>query len=138
MAAKKSKGLNINIDKDEVMYTNISKSKDGYNSARVVVKRGDKEYMSISYEWEGDGVPGFAMDLMGFMKANALDPNTVIDEKAYAEYEEHAAMPPWIKDKKDKKESKDKDKKGKDKKVKDKKDKKGKKKKKEDSDLEDE
>lgn len=88
MAAKK-KGLSINIDKDEVMYTNISKSKDGYNSARVVVKRGDKEYMSISYEWEGDGVPGFAMDLMGFMQASEIDPNVVVDEEAYAEYVEY-------------------------------------------------
>jgi hypothetical protein len=90
MAAKK-KGLTINIGPDEVMYTNISKSKDGYNSARIVVKRGDKEYMSISYEWEGEGVPAFAMDLMGFMQANEITPNTVIDEKAYTEYEECAS-----------------------------------------------
>ncbi len=88
MAAKK-KGLSINIDKEEVMYTNISKSKDGYNSARVVVKRGDKEYMSISYEWEGDGVPGFAMDLMGFMQASEIEPNAVVNENAYAEYVEY-------------------------------------------------
>jgi len=135
--AAKNKGLSISINKDEVMYTNISKSKDGYNSARVVVKRGDKEYMSISYEWEGDGVPGFAMDLMGFMQASEIKPNTILDEKAYVEFlsREESAMPPWIKDKKD---DKDKDKKGKDKKGKDKKDKKGKKKTKEDSDLEDE
>ena len=89
--ASKNKGLTIKIDKEEIMYTNISKSKDGYNSARVVVKRGDKEYMSISYEWEGDGVPGFAMDLMGFMQANEIEPNTTIDEKAYAEYKEKVA-----------------------------------------------
>jgi len=84
--AAKNKGLNISINKDEVMYTNISKSKDGYNSARVVVKRGDKEYMSISYEWEGDGVPGFAMDLMGFMKASEIEPNKVLNEEEYASY----------------------------------------------------
>ncbi len=88
--ASKNKGLSISISKDEIMYTNISKSKDGYNSARVVVKRGDKEYMSISYEWEGDGVPGFAMDLMGFMQANEIEPNTTVDEKAYAEYTERS------------------------------------------------
>jgi hypothetical protein len=89
--ASKNKGLSISISKDEIMYTNISKSKDGYNSARVVVKRGDKEYMSISYEWEGDGVPGFAMDLMGFMQANEIEPNTAVDEKAYAEYTERGS-----------------------------------------------
>lgn len=87
--ATKKKGLSINIGKDEVMYTNISKSKDGYNSARVVVKRGEKEYMSINYEWEGDGVPGFAMDLMGFMQSNEIDPNVVVNEKAYTEYVEY-------------------------------------------------
>lgn len=81
-----AKGMNIKIGKDEVMYTNISKSKDGYNSARMVVKRGDNEFMSISYEWEGDAVPSFAMDLMGFMQANELEPNAVLDEEAYAIY----------------------------------------------------
>ena len=86
--ASKKKGLTINISPDEVMYTNISKSKDGYNSARIVVKRGDKEYMSISYEWEGEGVPGFALDLMGFMQASEIKPNVIVDEKAYAEYTE--------------------------------------------------
>lgn len=90
MAAKK-KGLTITIGPDEVMYTNISKSKDGYNSARIVVKRGDKEYMSISYEWEGDGVPGFAMDLMGFMQASEIEPNIVVNEKDYAKYVEYGA-----------------------------------------------
>jgi hypothetical protein len=90
--AAKNKGLNISIDKDEVMYTNISKSKDGYNSARVVVKRGDKEYMSISYEWEGDGVPGFAMDLMGFMKASEIEPNKVLNEEEYANYVENYTL----------------------------------------------
>jgi len=89
--AAKNKGLTINVGKDEIMYTNISKSKDGYNSARVVVKRGEKEYMSISYEWEGDGVPGFAMDLMSFMQANEIEPSAVIDEKAYAEYTERSS-----------------------------------------------
>ena len=80
------KNMSININPDQVMYTNISKSKDGYNSARVVVKAGDKEYMSISYEWEGDSVPDFAMGLMGFMQANELKTG-VIDEFV-SEYEE--------------------------------------------------
>ncbi len=67
------KGMTIKIDGDNVVYSNISKSKDGYNSARVVVQVGEKEYMAISYEWEGGGVPDFCMDLMGFMKANSLE-----------------------------------------------------------------
>lgn len=79
----------VNIDPSNVMYTNISSSKDGYNSARMVVKAGENEYMSISYEWEGSGkVPGFAMDLMGLMKNMGQASVGVHDEEAYAEYEE--------------------------------------------------
>lgn len=69
--AAKKKNFVIKIEADEVMYTNFSTSKDGYNSASLVVKKADKEYMRVYYEWEGDGpVPSFAMDLMGFMTAN--------------------------------------------------------------------
>lgn len=71
MASKK--GMTIKIDPDQVLYTNISKSKDGFNSARVVVKVGEKEYMSVSYEWEGDAIPDFAMNLMSFMQANKME-----------------------------------------------------------------
>jgi len=82
MAKSKGKKMTINIDPEQVMYTNISKSKDGYNSARVVVKTGDKEYMSISYEWEGDNVPDFAINLMGFMQANKLEIGKEYEEDA--------------------------------------------------------
>lgn len=83
------KNMSISIDPEQVMYTNISKSKDGYNSARVVVKAGEKEYMSISYEWEGDSVPDFAMGLMGFMQANEIKTG-IVEEQAEA-YDEYAA-----------------------------------------------
>ena len=79
-----SKKFSLNIDPEQVVYSTISKSKDGYNSARLVVKAGDKEYMSISYEWEGDTIPEFAMNLMGFMQANSLEIGK--------EYEEGAAQ----------------------------------------------
>jgi len=67
----KNKGIMVEIDKEKVVYVSISKSKDGYNVARIYVKIKDGEYLSVNYEWEGDGVPGFAMDLMGFMQENA-------------------------------------------------------------------
>ena len=84
----KAKDFNINVTPDEVMYTNISTSKDGYNSARMVVKRGDNEYMSVSYEWEGNSIPGFAMDLMSFMKNNNMETSGVWEgkEEAYEDY----------------------------------------------------
>jgi len=77
----KKKGFSVEVDSEEVMYTNISTSKDGYNSARMVIKKGDNEYMSISYEWEGSGVPGFAMDLMSFMKNNNVEKSGVWEGK---------------------------------------------------------
>jgi len=84
----KSKKFSLNIESEEVMYTNISKYKDGYNSARIVVKKGDKEYMTVSYEWEGDYIPDFAMNLMSFMKANNVETSGIWPEKeeAYTEY----------------------------------------------------
>jgi len=124
----KSKDMNIKIMADQVMFSNISKSKDGYNSARVVAKLSDNEYMSVSYEWEGDSIPDFAISLMGFMSANEMGSavNKLGDE--YAEYAAKKKKPPFWK--KDEDEEEDpKDKKSKDKKKKD-----DKKKKKEKSD----
>ena len=73
----KAKDFMVKVDPASVMYTNISTSKDGYNSARMVVKSGEKEYMSISYEWEGNSVPGFAMDLMEFVKSSGMETSKV-------------------------------------------------------------
>lgn len=89
MAKKKDKNFSISVNPDEVLYTNISTSKDGYNSARMVIRRGEKEYMSVSYEWEGKGIPGFAMDLMSFMKNNSMETSGVWPEREEA-YEEFA------------------------------------------------
>ncbi len=86
----KSKKITINIDGEEVIYTNISKYKDGYNNARVVVKKGEKEYLTVSYEWEGNHIPDFVMNLMGFMQANNIETSGVWPEKEeeYATYKE--------------------------------------------------
>ena len=95
----KSKDMNIKIMADQVMFSNISKSKDGYNSARVVAKLNDNEYMSVSYEWEGNSIPDFAISLMGFMSANEMGAavNELGDE--YAEYAAKSKKPPfWKKD----------------------------------------
>lgn len=84
------KNFSVQIAPDEVLHTSIHKSKDGYNSARIVAKRGEKEYMAVSYEWEGDYVPSFAMDLMGFMQANEVKESGMWPgkEEAYLEYAE--------------------------------------------------
>ena len=84
----KMKDFSVSIVPEEVMYTGISTSKDGYNSARMVCRKGEKEYMSISYEWEGESIPGFAMDLMEFMKRNNMEKSGVWEgqEQAFTEY----------------------------------------------------
>jgi len=111
MAAKKESNFVVTVMPSEVMYTNISTSKDGYNSARMVIKRGEKEYMSISCEWEGSQIPGFAMDLMGFMKTNKVETSGVWPDKD-AEYSEYSAKKEKKEEKKDDKKEKKTDKKG--------------------------
>jgi len=88
--ATKGKNLNITVMPDEVMHFGLSVSKDGYKSARVIVKKGDKEYMSIGYEWEGDGIPEFVMSLMGFVKANKEGVDVSVEAKK-EEYEEYSS-----------------------------------------------
>ena len=83
MATKK--GLKFNVTPEEISYTSISKSQN-YNSATIGIKRGDNEYMSINYEWSGDGTPDFVMDLMGFMQA-AKKKTTVSGSMGF--------LPPW-------------------------------------------
>jgi hypothetical protein len=103
--AKKNSKFNISIDPSQVVYTSISKSRDGYSSARMVVKTSDKEYMSINYEWEGAGVPSFAVDLMGFMKGSGMEKSGVWknQEAAYEEYSKKKCKPKKKSKKEDKK-----------------------------------
>jgi hypothetical protein len=65
-----SKGLNIKVGRDDISYTSISKSKEGYSSAFVGVKMGDDAYMSVNVEWRGDAIPDVVMDMMGFIQSN--------------------------------------------------------------------
>lgn len=114
MAAKKMKDFSVSVNPEEVMYTSINTSKDGYNSARMVIKKGDNEYMSISYEWEGNNIPGFAMDLMGFMKSNNIETSGIWTgkEEAYQEFSAKKGVNPFVK-KKDEEEDPDMEKKDK-------------------------
>jgi len=82
MAAKKPKGMTINISAEEVLGWEIMQSGD-YKYASVRVKRSDDEYLRVSYEWKGNDVPDFVMSLMSFMTANEIEKN--IDSEEYAE-----------------------------------------------------
>lgn len=111
MASKK--GMTIKISPEDVVFTSIQKSKDNYNSARMVVKVGDKAYMNVGVEWEGETIPAMAMDMMGTLTASEIEPNTVIAgrEDDYDEYEVGAAKcgtsKPMKKEKKSMKEKSD-------------------------------
>lgn len=78
----KKRDLTIKVMADQIMHTGLSVSKDGYKNARMLVKVGDKEYMSIGYEWEGDHVPGFVMDIMSFIQANKEEMEQLEEERA--------------------------------------------------------
>jgi hypothetical protein len=101
----KPKGMNIAIDPTQVVYTSIMKDKSGFNSARMVIKAGDKEYLQISYDWEGSSVPDFALNLMDFMKSSSVETSGVWpgQEVAYTEYEESKCGSSPMKKKKKKK-----------------------------------
>jgi hypothetical protein len=86
----KPKNMNINIDPALVVYTSIMKDKSGFNSARIVMKTADKEYLQISYDWEGGTVPDFALNLMDFMKSNSVETSGVWPNQEVA-YEEFSA-----------------------------------------------
>jgi hypothetical protein len=76
-----SKKFNVKVDPKNVVYTNISTSADGYNSARIVSRMGDKEYLVVNYEWEGTVIPDFAVNLMTFMQKNGVETSGLWPEK---------------------------------------------------------
>ena len=82
------KDFSVKVMADQIVYSNISKSGDGYSSARVVMKKNENEYMSISYEWKDGPIPAFAMDLMAYMQANEIEVAGVIKgrEDDYKQY----------------------------------------------------
>lgn len=101
----KIKDFSVNINPTEVLYTSINTSKDGYNSARLVAKRADKQYLSVSFEWEGGGIPDFAMDLVDFMKANNMETSGIwVDKEAdYTEFSAKMSKEEFVKMMQDKK-----------------------------------
>ena len=124
MASKK--GMSLNISPEQVMATSMRTTKGGYNSASMAVKLGDNEYMSISYEWEGNNVTDLAMDFMSFMQANKVEIEAAVEAHKDEMAAKKGKMPPWMnKDEEDEEDMEDDKKSKKDKK--DKKDKKSKK-----------
>lgn len=85
----KQKGLTINIAPEEIVGSEIVKSGD-YRYASVGIKRGDSEYMRISYEWKGSTIPEFVMGLMSWMSSS--ENKNVIDSLKEERLEEYVSL----------------------------------------------
>jgi len=84
---KKAKDLIIKIIPDEIIGVDISRSRD-YKYASVGVKVNDNEYLRISYEWKGEGIPDFVLGLMQFIQANKEE----VDKQKEEHAEEYAEL----------------------------------------------
>jgi len=75
----KPKQFSFSFNSEEIGSVSIHKSKNGYNYADISIKRNKDQFIRIGYEWEGDMLPDFAMDVIGYIqlsKENAsADPN---------------------------------------------------------------
>lgn len=71
MADKKGKAISISFTPDQIVGGELVKSGD-YKFASIGVKVGENERMRISYEWSGNTLPDFVMNLMGWMQANEI------------------------------------------------------------------
>ena len=67
--AEKQKQYNLALDPGKVRGANISRYSDGYSYASMSFKMNDKEYMNVSYEWQGSDIPEFAMSVMEIMQS---------------------------------------------------------------------
>jgi len=85
----KSRQFNFKFNSDEIGSVSIHKSKNGYNYADISIKRGKDQFIRLSYEWEGDMLPDFAMDVVGYIQLNKEDASTDENmEKEIASFKE--------------------------------------------------
>jgi hypothetical protein len=80
--------LDVSIKPEDVMYTSINTSKDGYNSARLVMNAGKNAYLSVSFEWQDDVIPDFVLEMMSFMQRSGMETSGVWEgrEEDYKEF----------------------------------------------------
>lgn len=65
----------LTFNAGEIMNVSLYKSKNGYNYASVGIKKGKDQYMNINYEWEGEMIPDFVMDMANFFKEAPVGPD---------------------------------------------------------------
>lgn len=84
MATKKP--FNLQFDSDNIMNVSMTKSKSGYNYVSVGIKLADNQYISIGYEWQGDNIPDFAMDMLSYLSADKAKLEKASESKEYKEF----------------------------------------------------
>jgi hypothetical protein len=86
----KNKGLTINVLPEEIVGSEIVKRGD-YRYASVGIKKGDSEYLRVSYEWKGEGnIPEFVLGLMAFMTSS--ENKEIVDKAKETGAEEYKAL----------------------------------------------
>jgi len=73
------KEYSLKFDIKTVNSTSISKYSDGYNHASIGCKLKKNEWVYVSYEWSGDTIPDFVMDIMDMMKSINQEQAGVVD-----------------------------------------------------------
>lgn len=71
--------ISLNVSPDTIIGSEVMKSGE-YKYASVGIKVSDDEYIRISYEWKGDGVPEFVMGIIGYISANKEEVDISKDE----------------------------------------------------------
>lgn len=72
MADKKVKNgpmFDVSFSPEKVRSANITRYKGGYSYATISCEPSDNEYMSVSYEWNSEAIPEFALNVMEVMKS---------------------------------------------------------------------
>lgn len=63
----------LNFMSGEISNVSLYKSKGGYNYVSVGIRKGKDQYMNINYEWEGDMIPDFVMDMTSYFGQSQPD-----------------------------------------------------------------
>lgn len=71
--------ISLNISPDTIIGSEVMKSGE-YKYASVGIKVSDDEYIRISYEWKGEGVPEFVMSIIGYISAHKEEVDISKDE----------------------------------------------------------
>lgn len=80
--------FNVSLKSNEIVYTNITSSKDNYSSARMVSKIGEKTFLTINIDWEDQQIPDLVMEMMMFMRNSGMETSRISagKEKDYEEF----------------------------------------------------